>query len=208
MILSFSSTNSDNFKEFLLHIYYKLPKELESTLRFLVLSLSISDKIIEKCFCTYSRQIVILLLQVLNETALEMQRDFIPALNREMSQIMGHLTFDRYSKVSANDKLQLNLEVPETYELIPVSRLSGGTIDQVYFSMRIAAIRLLEKGRETLPIFLDEPFAQYDENRTRKAFELLKEISGERQIFFFTCREREFELAKEVFGAEINRVRL
>lgn len=149
-----------------------------------------------------------LAIQVLNETALEMQRDFIPALNREMSQIMGHLTFDRYSKVSANDKLQLNLEVPETYELIPVSRLSGGTIDQVYFSMRIAAIRLLEKGRETLPIFLDEPFAQYDENRTRKAFELLKEISGERQIFFFTCREREFELAKEVFGAEINRVRL
>lgn len=149
-----------------------------------------------------------LAIQVLKETALKMQRDFIPALNSEMGRIMGALTSDRYSKVSANDRLQLNLEVPETYELIPVNLLSGGTIDQVYFSMRLAAARLLEKGRETMPIFLDEPFAQYDENRTRKAFELLKEISEERQIFFFTCREREYELAKEIFGSEINRIRL
>ena len=138
-----------------------------------------------------------LAIQVLKETALKMQRDFIPALNSEMGRIMGTLTSDRYSKVSANDRLQLNLEVPETYELIPVNLLSGGTIDQVYFSMRLAAARLLEKGRETMPIFLDEPFAQYDENRTRKAFELLKEISEERQIFSSLAGKGSMSLPKK-----------
>jgi len=149
-----------------------------------------------------------LAISILNETALKLQRDFTPALNNEMSRYMSRLSSDRYRKVLANDKLQVNLEVPETDELVLVNRLSGGTIDQVYFSMRMAAVSLMEKGKEKLPIFLDEPFSQYDENRVKKAFELLKDISEDRQVFFFTCRKREFELAREVFGEKMHRIRL
>ena len=43
--------------------------------------------------------------------------------------------------------------------------------------MRLAAVALIEKGRELLPLFLDEPFSQYDEERVKNAFELLKEVS-------------------------------
>lgn len=149
-----------------------------------------------------------LAIDILNETALKLQRDFTPALNNEMSRYMSQLSSDKYQRVLANDKLQINLEVPETDELILVNRLSGGTVDQVYFSMRMAAVNLMEKGREKLPIFLDEPFSQYDEKRVRQAFELLKKISEDRQVFFFTCRKREFELASEVFGDKMNRIRL
>lgn len=146
--------------------------------------------------------------QVLKEVALNLQKDYIPELNREMSKMMKKLSSGRYNKVLTNDELKINLEVPETEELIPVNRLSGGTIDQVYFSMRLAAVTLIERGGDNLPIFLDEPFSQYDETRVKKAFELLKEISEERQVFFFTCREREYEIASEVFGQDMNRIRL
>ena len=146
--------------------------------------------------------------QILNEVALKLQRDYIPALNEEMSCMMDRLTSGRYKKLRTNDDLQLNLEVPETDEIIPASRLSGGTIDQVYFCMRLAAVRLLEKGRELLPLFLDEPFSQYDESRVQSGFELLRDMSEERQIFFFTCREREFEQAKSIFGENMNRINL
>ncbi|NMA65000.1 MAG: AAA family ATPase [Clostridiaceae bacterium] len=149
-----------------------------------------------------------LAIEILNETALKLQRDFTPALNREISMYMDHLSSSKYQKILADDKLQINIEVPDTDELILVNRLSGGTVDQVYFSMRMASVSLMEKGREKLPIFLDEPFSQYDENRVRNAFELLKEISKERQVFFFTCREREFELAREIFGEKMNRIRI
>lgn len=146
--------------------------------------------------------------QILKEVALKMQKDYIPELNKEMSRIIELVTLGRYKKISTNDELKINLEVPETEELIPVSRLSGGTIDQVYLSMRLAAVSLMDRERETLPLFLDEPFSQYDEERVKNAFELLKDISKERQIFFFTCREREYELACATFGKDLNRIRL
>jgi len=146
--------------------------------------------------------------QVLKEAALKMQRDYIPYLNQEMSRMMNILSGGRYNKISTNDELSIHLESPETDELIPVNRLSTGTIDQVYFCMRLAAVTLIEKGRERLPLFLDEPFSQYDEERVKNAFELLREISEKRQIFFFTCREREYEIAASVFGDNMNRIRL
>ncbi len=146
--------------------------------------------------------------QILKEVALDMQKNYIPELNKEMSRIMDLVTLGRYKKISTNDELKINLEVPETEELMPVSRLSGGTIDQVYLSMRLAAVSLMDREREKLPLFLDEPFSQYDEERVKNAFELLKDISKERQIFFFTCREREYELACAAFGEALNRIRL
>jgi len=151
---------------------------------------------------------LVLASQVLKEAALKMQRDYIPYLNQEMSRMMNILSGGRYNKISTNDELSINLESPETDELIPVNRLSAGTIDQVYFCMRLAAVTLIEKGRERLPLFLDEPFSQYDEERVKNAFELLKGISEKRQIFFFTCREREYEIAASVFGDNMNRIRL
>ena len=74
--------------------------------------------------------------------------------------------------------------------------------------MRLAAVTLIEKDRELLPLFLDEPFSQYDEDRVKNAFELLKEVSKKRQVFFFTCREREYEIAASVFEDNMNRIRL
>ena len=121
---------------------------------------------------------------------------------------MNILSAGRYLKIRTNDELNINLESPETDELIPVNRLSAGTIDQVYFCMRLAAVTLIEKDREILPLFLDEPFSQYDEERVKNAFELLKVISTKRQVFFFTCREREYEIAASVFGDSMNRIRL
>lgn len=151
---------------------------------------------------------LILASQVLKEAALKMQRDYIPQLNEEMSRMMNTLSAGRYNKISTNDELSINLEAPETDELIPVNRLSAGTIDQVYLCMRLAAVTLIEKGREILPLFLDEPFSQYDEERVKNAFELLEEVSKKRQVFFFTCREREYEIATSVFGDSMNRIRL
>lgn len=151
---------------------------------------------------------LVLASQILKEVALKMQKDYIPELNREMSRMVEIITSGRYNRVTTNDELKINLEVPETEELIHVSRLSGGTIDQVYLCMRLAAVNLLDRGREKLPLFLDEPFSQYDEERVRKAFELLKEISKERQVFFFTCREREYELACAAFGNTLHRLPL
>ena len=134
--------------------------------------------------------------------------NYTALLNGEMSRFISMITGGRYQSIKTDPEGRLYLEVPECEELVPVARLSSGTIDQVYLSMRLAALALMERGKETIPLFLDEPFLQYDEERTLKAFKLLREASANRQVFFMTSRRREVELAKEIWGDELNLIEL
>lgn len=138
-------------------------------------------------------------IQALEEAGLTIQRDYVPALNRGMSGILSAVTGGKYSVLTADDSLALKLRPVESTEEVLPDQLSSGTIDQIYFALRLAAVRLIEKKGETLPLFLDEPFAQYDEERTRAALSLLAEESRTRQVMLFTCKEREIQLAAELF---------
>lgn len=135
-------------------------------------------------------------IQALAEAGVSIQRDYVPALNREMSGILSTVTSGKYSDLKADDCLALKL--PESVGEVFPDQLSSGTIDQIYLALRLAAIRLIEKKGETLPLFLDEPFAQYDEERTKQALSLLAEESRTRQVMLFTCKKREVELAAEL----------
>lgn len=138
-------------------------------------------------------------IQALEEAGVAIQRDYVPALNREMSGILSAVTSGKYSVLAADDSLSLKLRPMESAEEVLPDQLSSGTIDQVYFALRLAAVRLIEKKGETLPLFLDEPFSQYDEERTKEALSLLREESRTRQIMLFTCKKREVELAAQLF---------
>jgi DNA repair exonuclease SbcCD ATPase subunit len=138
-------------------------------------------------------------IQALEEAGVAIQRDYVPALNREMSGILSAVTSGKYSVLAADDSLSLKLRPMENAEEVLPDQLSSGTIDQVYFALRLAAVRLIEKKGETLPLFLDEPFAQYDEERIKEALSLLAEESRTRQIMMFTCKKREVELAAQLF---------
>jgi DNA repair exonuclease SbcCD ATPase subunit len=133
-------------------------------------------------------------IQVLSEASLAIQRDYVPSLNLEISDILNTITSGKYKQVNADDRLHLNILSPESPELVLPEQLSSGTADQVYLALRLAAVRLAEKNGETMPLFFDEPFVQYDEERTENALRLLLDESRSRQIFIFTCKKRELEL--------------
>ena len=127
-------------------------------------------------------------IQVLSEASLAIQRDYVPSLNLEISDILNTITSGKYKQVNADDRLHLNILSPESPELVLPEQLSSGTADQVYLALRLAAVRLAEKNGETMPLFFDEPFVQYDEERTENALRLLLDESRSRQIFIFTCK--------------------
>jgi DNA repair exonuclease SbcCD ATPase subunit len=147
-------------------------------------------------------------LQVLREAALELRRGVSPRLDRLSGEILSRLTGGRYDRIGTDDRLSVRVEVPENPEMPEIGQLSGGTAEQAWLSVRLAAVRLLEEGRETLPIFLDEPFAQFDDERTASSLAWLKQNAGDRQIFLFTCRNRDKELAEAVFGESVTRIAL
>lgn len=128
------------------------------------------------------------------------KRDFAPQFNADVARVLSTLTGGRHASVRADDRFTLQVEAPGSTEIVPVQLLSGGTIDQAYLAMRLAAVFRMETGGEKLPIFLDEPFAQYDEDRMLRALELIRELAAERQVFLFTCRARERDAAVERFG--------
>ena len=144
-------------------------------------------------------------MEVLTEASVDIQRNYSPYLNETMGSIMEKITGGKYKDIMADDSLKLNIQTPDTAERVNPEQLSSGTADQVYFALRLATVMLIEKDGETLPLFLDDSFVQYDEERTKNVLRFLCEESEKRQIILFTCKKREVELAREVFaGKDIN----
>ncbi len=139
-------------------------------------------------------------LDELRASADELRQGISPKLDRLSGEILSGLSDGRYRRIGTDDRLTLRVEVPESADMPPVGHLSGGTADQAWLAVRLASLLLFEEGRETLPLFLDEPFAQFDEARARAALSWLRDHAGNRQIFLFTCRERDRQLTREVFG--------
>ncbi len=147
-------------------------------------------------------------LETLRESALALRQGVSPKLDGMTGEILSVFTGGRYSRIGTDDQLAVRIEVPEIAEMPSITQLSGGTADQAWLAVRLASVQLLEEGRESLPLFLDEPFAQFDETRAAAALVWLRDHAGDRQIFLFTCRERDRELALSVFGNRMTRLEL
>ncbi|WP_163192504.1 ATP-binding protein [Clostridium thermarum] len=130
--------------------------------------------------------------EVLGEAFEEIQKNFIPRLNAEVGGIVNKLTAGKYSEVriAAGENYEIN--VLEQHNLRDLDYLSGGTFDQVYFALRIGICNIIFKDKP-IPIFLDDAFIQYDEERLARALEFLKEYSKDYQVIVFTCRRLPIE---------------
>ena len=69
------------------------------------------------------------------------------------------------------------------------NKLSIGTIDQMYLSLRLSMLD--ELSEEKMPIFLDESFAYFDAERLENILQFLAQNYADRQILIFTCSDRE-----------------
>lgn len=68
------------------------------------------------------------------------------------------------------------------------SRLySGGTQDQLYLALRLAAAEIIF-GDDAPPLIFDDPFIQYDLARTEKALDILLNLPKSNQIIIFSCK--------------------
>ena len=130
--------------------------------------------------------------ETMSRLAARMSKALEHTLDKEMSAILAQITGNVHEQLQVTDGQgivlaeQLQKRTPEAY--------SQGTMQQAYFSYRMAAGHMLMK-EEPLPFLLDETFANYDEERLRQTLRWLAE--QENQIFLFTCRETEMRLLTE-----------
>ena len=127
----------------------------------------------------------------LNEAYINMKNSITPKFTENMSKNISKISNNKYTKVGINEEKGLIVE-NEFGEYIPAERLSIGTIDQLYLSLRLSMIDDLSE--ENLPIILDEAFAYYDDYRLENILKFLNENMNNHQVIIFTCTKREQEI--------------
>ena len=118
----------------------------------------------------------------------EMKNSVTPKFTENLSKNISKITNGKYSKVKFNEETGLVVEL-ENGDNVLAEKLSVGTIDQLYLSLRLSMVD--ELSEEKVPILLDEAFAFYDNSRLENILKYLNENYKNRQIIIFTCTDRE-----------------
>ncbi len=133
--------------------------------------------------------------KILEKSYNEMKNTVTPKFTDKLSETISEITKGKYKHVRFNDDSGLVVEL-ENGNYIPASRLSIGTIDQLYLSLRLAMAE--ELSEEKMPIILDEAFAYYDSERLKNILQYMTTRFRSHQILIFTCTNRERKILEDL----------
>lgn len=107
--------------------------------------------------------------------------------------------FDRVvARVDDNDVPRL-LTIRGTGEEVAPEALSEGSKDQLYLSLRLAAIDLHVDSHEPMPLILDDLLMTFDDERASALIPVLEELGQKTQILIFTHHTH----LKDIVGANV-----
>ena len=128
---------------------------------------------------------------ILEKAYEKMKNTVTPKFTKNLSENIDEITKGKYKNVMVKDDNGLIVEL-DNGNYVEAKRLSVGTIDQLYLSLRLSMTEELSK--EKMPIILDEAFAYYDTQRLENILKYLSKKYNNRQIILLTCTEREKEI--------------
>lgn len=133
----------------------------------------------------------------IEEASKDISKNLVPILSKKASEIFRSITNGKYS----------NVYMQKNYEMMifdgnvdrPFEFFSSGTIDQVYFSLRMAISEIISRKTQ-LPFIFDDAFMQYDDKRLEKVFEFLEKytLKSNSQAIIFTCHNYVKEIYNKV----------
>lgn len=133
--------------------------------------------------------------EMLQESVGEWRRDSTPAVNQQASEIIEHITGGAYRDVRLDprDGFAVRLLEPTKQMVLEQDQCSTGTMDQLYLAQRLALMHHAKQS-EPLPLFFDDHFVHYDDERLRRTLDYIVMLAQEQQVFLFTCHERELRM--------------
>lgn len=116
----------------------------------------------------------------------------------EMNEVADHifqiLSYQRYNMIKMNKN---NIKVKHISDvLFEPHELSQGTLEQLYVALRLAFV-ISAQTMIKMPIMIDDAFVNFDEFRKESMYKVLKEVSKDIQVLFFTFDQQ----AKDSFEA-------
>ena len=150
-------------------------------------------------------------LELLKNIIITSERQFReqhqPDVLKKASEYLALITGGRYTALffeEQHTEPRLMVKVLGDPYPIPASHpLSRGTLDQIYLSLRLSLMDHLDEGFERLPLFMDEVFVNWDQNRLNNGLDVLDRVLAKRQVFVFTCHKWLAETLKKRFDIPI-----
>lgn len=139
-----------------------------------------------------------LAIDTIDEAEVELKNRFSPEIEKRTAEIFRYLTGGSYELVKIRNS-EFEMDVASGVATAPREKLSlsAGTVDELYFALRLALFETIVPEETAPPLVLDDVFVNFDRERMEKALDLLREKALDRQIIVFSCHEREAEYLKE-----------
>jgi len=118
------------------------------------------------------------------------------------SRYLKEITSGRYESVGTEEDgegVQLTIRAADGVEK-QLGELSTGVGDQLWLSLRLAAIEEAVGRQGALPVVVDDILVNFDDGRTLAALHALAELGNTTQVLLFTHHARVLELARDSLG--------
>jgi len=157
-----------------------------STLRLEIVSLEEKCQELSERIAMMQRRVAALQLghDVLLETVREYREGALVRLGDAAAQKLKVLTSGRHRAIRFDDDLKPFLKA-NNGSWQPLEQFSCGTRDLVYLVIRLVFQDMIFAGRK-LPLLLDDPFVNLDQERRQKMLAVLEKLSLEHQIILFS----------------------
>ena len=108
-----------------------------------------------------------------------------PEVYRQASRLFSLMTEGAWVQVRMTSEGKLQA-VDQVKTVQDPKRLSLGTCQQLYLSLRIALLMTADNVGKSIPVLADDILVHFDEDRRKGAAKALAELAQTRQVIFFT----------------------
>ena len=112
------------------------------------------------------------------------------------SRLFSQATDGAWSRIAMTPEGRLLAVAPDG-GLLDVDRLSLGTCQQLFLSLRIAMLTLADSVGRAVPVLADDILVHFDDSRRRAAARMLAELAAKRQVVAFTCHRETVEALRQ-----------
>lgn len=128
---------------------------------------------------------------ILKKTLQKYQEERFPKAIQKAEECFSMLTGGEYRRIFLQEDGNLLVERKDRTVFTPIE-MSKGTGEQLYTAIRLGLIHVL---REELPfpVFIDDGFVNFDQKRTQRVLQLIKQVSSNTQVLLFTCHPHVIE---------------
>lgn len=130
--------------------------------------------------------------EILAKSIDELQNTFGPMINTKTEENLSKIAGKHFGNIKISSDFGMSVFDGSVSGSHSSTDYSGATTDQMYLALRFTLAEVMAPKSSTLPLYLDDPFVQYDDGRFKTSLDFIKSYSEKTntQIIIASCQSR------------------